>query len=120
MALMIVIMKTMSQKKFAETQSPWLVTAFRIDINLALKSQKYSGHFMDRENYQKKCLDRVCLNATMVCDGIVHCNEAEDERNCGNVTYDGEKTCTGLWCQLAGILGHINNQSLIFIPFSSL
>ena len=38
----------------------------------------------------------------MVCDGIVHCNEAEDERNCGNVTYDGEKTCTGLWCQLAG------------------
>ena len=43
----------------------------------------------------------VCLNSSMICDGIIHCNEGEDELNCGNVTHEHEASCTGLWCELA-------------------
>lgn len=47
-----------------------------------------------------QCADLVCINMTMICDGIVQCTGGEDESACGNTTLEPERDCSGLWCEL--------------------
>ena len=38
----------------------------------------------------------VCINASMICDGIVHCNDGDDEgEHCSHLTGETEDDCSG-------------------------
>ena len=44
----------------------------------------------------------VCINASMICDGIVHCNDGDDEgEHCSHLTGETESECSGVWCPLS-------------------
>ena len=37
----------------------------------------------------------------MICDGIVQCNDGEDEgEHCSHITGETEENCSGMWCPL--------------------
>ena len=48
-----------------------------------------------------QCSNFVCINASMICDGIVQCNDGEDEgEHCSHITGETEDNCSGMWCPL--------------------